>query len=129
MIFFSYGGRGGGRGGRGGGGGFGGGRKEKFSGPGSTLRKPRWDMDSLPKFEKNFYREHPNVQARPMVSVLQFSNCLNKCTTIFAMFLIGCLFLFSDIWYSLVFLPSESGSYFTLLYCNLFQKLLCKNWV
>jgi len=67
-----YGGRGGGRGGRGGGGGFGGGRKEKFSGPGSTLRKPRWDLDSLPKFEKNFYREHPNVQARPVEAVEAF---------------------------------------------------------
>ncbi|EDO38061.1 predicted protein, partial [Nematostella vectensis] len=32
--------------------------------PGASLRKPRWDMNSLQKFEKNFYREHPVVQAR-----------------------------------------------------------------
>lgn len=62
------GGGGGGRGSRGGprsggGGGRGGFRKE-YSGPGSTLRKPRWDMNSLPRFEKNFYKEHPAVQSR-----------------------------------------------------------------
>lgn len=61
----SYGDRrgGGGRGGRGGGrGGFGG--KKEYSGPGATLRKPRWDMNSLPRFEKNFYKESPTTQAR-----------------------------------------------------------------
>lgn len=56
------------RGGRGGGG-RGGGRsggsfKKDYNGPGASLRKPRWDMNSLPRFEKNFYREHPAVQAR-----------------------------------------------------------------
>ncbi|XP_057310897.1 uncharacterized protein LOC130648814 [Hydractinia symbiolongicarpus] len=62
---------GGGSYGRGGGGGRGGSRgggrggfKKEYNGPGSTLRKPRWDMNSLPRFEKNFYREHPMVQAR-----------------------------------------------------------------
>lgn len=55
-------GGGGGRGGRGGGGG--GGFKKDYNGPGASLRKPRWDMNSLPRFEKNFYREHPSVQAR-----------------------------------------------------------------
>lgn len=62
-----YGGGGGRRGGGGGGGG-----RDKFSGPGSSLRKPRWDTLSLPRFEKNFYREHPNVQARPNEVVQQF---------------------------------------------------------
>ncbi|XP_074553691.1 putative ATP-dependent RNA helicase DDX17 [Halichoeres trimaculatus] len=34
----------------------------KFGNPGDRLRKKRWDMDELPKFEKNFYAEHPEVQ-------------------------------------------------------------------
>lgn len=29
------------------------------------LTTPEWDMDSLPRFEKNFYKEDPNVTARP----------------------------------------------------------------
>lgn len=62
--------RGGGfRGGRGGGGGRGGFKKE---GPGSTLRKPRWDTESLPRFEKNFYREHPIVQSRSNAEVDEY---------------------------------------------------------
>ena len=73
IITSGYGGgRGGGRGGGGGGGG-------KFNQPGSSLRKPRWDMDSLPRFDKNFYREHPNVQARTAVSKnLTLANNINK---------------------------------------------------
>lgn len=62
IVFLNFSGYGGGRGGGGGGGKFG-------NQAGSTLRKPRWDMDSLPRFEKNFYREHPNVQARSNVSI------------------------------------------------------------
>jgi len=54
------GGRGGGRGGRGGGG-F---KSKEYSGPGASLRKPRWDMSSLPRFEKNFYKEGAATQAR-----------------------------------------------------------------
>jgi len=65
--------RGGGRGGSSRGGGRGGYKKE-YSGPGATLRKPRWDMDELPKFEKNFYKEHPNVQARSQLDVDEFRN-------------------------------------------------------
>uniref|UniRef100_A0A671UZP5 RNA helicase n=1 Tax=Sparus aurata TaxID=8175 RepID=A0A671UZP5_SPAAU len=34
----------------------------KFGNPGDRLRKKRWDLDELPKFEKNFYSEHPEVQ-------------------------------------------------------------------
>ncbi|XP_019939722.1 probable ATP-dependent RNA helicase DDX17 [Paralichthys olivaceus] len=34
----------------------------KFGNPGERLRKKRWNMDELPKFEKNFYAEHPEVQ-------------------------------------------------------------------
>jgi len=29
---------------------------------GSNLPKQHWDLSTLPKFEKNFYQEHPNVQ-------------------------------------------------------------------
>lgn len=35
----------------------------KFDTPGASLQKPSWDMSSLPKFEKNFYRESPAVQS------------------------------------------------------------------
>ncbi|XP_029944765.1 probable ATP-dependent RNA helicase DDX17 isoform X2 [Salarias fasciatus] len=35
---------------------------KKFGNPGERLRKKRWDLDELPKFEKNFYTEHPEVQ-------------------------------------------------------------------
>ena len=56
------------RGGFGGGRGGFGGRKEKGSQPGATLRKPKWDMARLSKFEKNFYVEHPKVANRSPVS-------------------------------------------------------------
>ncbi|KAF3846921.1 hypothetical protein F7725_003999, partial [Dissostichus mawsoni] len=49
----------GGGGGRGGGGGGG-----KFGNPGERLRKKQWNMDELPKFEKNFYQQHPDVTRR-----------------------------------------------------------------
>lgn len=29
---------------------------------GSGLGRVQWDVASLPKFEKNFYKEHPNVE-------------------------------------------------------------------
>ena len=57
-------------GGRGGGGGFSGGGfrgSMKGSQPGERLRKPKWDMSTLQKFEKNFYKEHPNVASRHQV--------------------------------------------------------------
>lgn len=62
-------------GGRGGGGGrFGmdrggmrGGKMGKGHQPGENLRKPRWDMSRLQKFEKNFYVEHPGVSSRSQV--------------------------------------------------------------
>ncbi|CAL8285816.1 unnamed protein product [Boreogadus saida] len=53
---------GGGGGGRGGGGGGGGG---KYGNPGERLRKKHWNLDELPKFEKNFYQPHPDVVRRP----------------------------------------------------------------
>ncbi|XP_060946556.1 probable ATP-dependent RNA helicase DDX17 isoform X2 [Limanda limanda] len=35
---------------------------KKFGNPGERLRKKKWDLEELPKFEKNFYNEHPEVQ-------------------------------------------------------------------
>ncbi|CAL1545846.1 unnamed protein product [Lymnaea stagnalis] len=40
--------------------------------PGQNLRKPRWDMSRLQKFEKNFYKEHPNVSRRSPSEIEQF---------------------------------------------------------
>lgn len=41
----------------------------KFGNPGERLRKKRWNLDELPKFEKNFYTEHPEVQRMSQVSL------------------------------------------------------------
>lgn len=41
---------------------------KKFGNPGDRLRKKRWDLDELPKFEKNFYTEHPEVQRMSQVA-------------------------------------------------------------
>lgn len=41
----------------------------KFDTAGKTLRKPKWNLSELPEFQKNFYREHPNVQNRPMQDI------------------------------------------------------------
>ncbi|BFZ03272.1 hypothetical protein BsWGS_06311 [Bradybaena similaris] len=62
----SFRGRGGGSGGRGG---F---KSSKGSQPGERLRKPKWDMSSLQKFEKNFYKEHPAVTYRPAEEIRSF---------------------------------------------------------
>ncbi|XP_048758723.1 uncharacterized protein LOC125668525 isoform X2 [Ostrea edulis] len=72
--------RSGGRGGGGGGrfgmdrGGMRGGKMGKGHQPGENLRKPRWDMSRLPKFEKNFYMEHPDVSGRTQMDIDQFYN-------------------------------------------------------
>lgn len=39
----------------------------KFGNPGERLRKKKWNLDELPKFEKNFYTEHPEVQRMSQV--------------------------------------------------------------
>lgn len=63
----NYGGRGGGYGGRG-----------SFSREdrelGSGLQKQNWDINTLPKFEKNFYKEDPAVTARSDAEIEQFRN-------------------------------------------------------
>ncbi|KAF8794070.1 uncharacterized protein LOC129961614 [Argiope bruennichi] len=42
--------------------------------PGERLRKPRWDMSKLMPFQKNFYREHPNVQRRSQQDAESYRN-------------------------------------------------------
>lgn len=39
----------------------------KFGNPGERLRKRHWNLDELPKFEKNFYKEHSDVTHRSVV--------------------------------------------------------------
>ncbi|KAM0348658.1 hypothetical protein ACHAPU_004093 [Fusarium lateritium] len=56
------GGYGGGGGFGGGGGGFGGG--DRMGALGAGLKNQEWDFNSLPKFEKSFYKEHPDVAGR-----------------------------------------------------------------
>jgi len=58
--------------GGGGGGGFRG--SMKGSQPGERLRKPKWDISTLQKFEKNFYKEHPTVTNRSPMEIQQFHN-------------------------------------------------------
>lgn len=41
---------------------------KKFGNPGERLRKKKWDLSELPKFEKNFYVEHPEVARLTPVS-------------------------------------------------------------
>ena len=41
--------------------------------PGANLRKPKWDVAKLTKFQKSFYVEAPSVAARPLVSISNFS--------------------------------------------------------
>ncbi|GJP91065.1 RNA helicase Dbp [Aspergillus niger] len=58
-----YGGRGGGAGGAGG---------DRMSNLGAGLKKQEWDLDSLPKFEKSFYKEHADVAERSQRDVDEF---------------------------------------------------------
>lgn len=53
--------------GGGGGGSRGGPPPGKFGNPGERLRKKQWNLDELPKFQKNFYQEHPDTSRRPLV--------------------------------------------------------------
>uniref|UniRef100_A0AAY4A3K8 RNA helicase n=1 Tax=Denticeps clupeoides TaxID=299321 RepID=A0AAY4A3K8_9TELE len=45
---------------------------KKFGNPGEKLRKKKWDLDELPKFEKNFYSEHLEVQRMSQYEVEDF---------------------------------------------------------
>ncbi|XP_035516552.1 probable ATP-dependent RNA helicase DDX5 [Morone saxatilis] len=59
-------------GGGGGGGNRGGPPPGKFGNPGERLRKKHWNLDELPKFQKNFYQEHPDATRRPLQEVEQY---------------------------------------------------------
>ncbi|KAI1909797.1 ATP-dependent RNA helicase dbp2 [Ophidiomyces ophidiicola] len=55
-----------------GGGSYAGGHGDKMSNLGSGLKQQEWDLTSLPKFEKHFYKEHPNVTNRSTQEVDAF---------------------------------------------------------
>ncbi|XP_037545914.1 probable ATP-dependent RNA helicase DDX5 [Nematolebias whitei] len=55
-----------------GGGNRGGPPQGKFGNPGERLRKRHWNLDELPKFQKNFYQEHSDVSHRPLQEVDQY---------------------------------------------------------
>ncbi|XP_039658107.1 probable ATP-dependent RNA helicase DDX5 [Perca fluviatilis] len=59
-------------GGGGGGGNRGGPPPGKFGNPGERLRKKHWNLDELPKFQKNFYQEHTDATRRPPQEVEQY---------------------------------------------------------
>ncbi|KAM0445316.1 hypothetical protein ACHAPV_002769 [Trichoderma viride] len=68
-----HGGFGGGGGGGGYGGGFGGGGGgDRMSHLGAGLQRQEWDLSTLPKFEKDFYKEFPDVAARDAAEVEAF---------------------------------------------------------
>ncbi|TAQ83710.1 hypothetical protein B7494_g7966 [Chlorociboria aeruginascens] len=57
----------------GGGGGFGGGAGgDRMSNLGANLRKQSWDLNTMPKFEKSFYKEDPLVTNRSEADVAEF---------------------------------------------------------
>ncbi|KAK0388432.1 hypothetical protein NLU13_4676 [Sarocladium strictum] len=66
-----YGGGGGG-GGYGGGGYGGGGGGDRMSALGAGLQKQEWDLSTMPKFEKSFYKEDPEVANRSAAEVDEF---------------------------------------------------------
>uniref|UniRef100_H2MHQ3 RNA helicase n=1 Tax=Oryzias latipes TaxID=8090 RepID=H2MHQ3_ORYLA len=45
---------------------------KKFGNPGDRLRRKKWDLDQLPKFEKNFYSEHAEVERMSQFDVEEF---------------------------------------------------------
>lgn len=49
--------------------------KPKPLGP-TGLRAPNWNNVNLQPFQKNFYREHPNVMNRLRVRQLLFCDCV-----------------------------------------------------
>ncbi|KAH7037794.1 P-loop containing nucleoside triphosphate hydrolase protein [Microdochium trichocladiopsis] len=65
-----YSGGGGGYGG--GGGGYGGGGGDRMSKLGAGLQTQTWDLSTLPKFEKSFYKEAESVANRPQSEVDRF---------------------------------------------------------
>uniref|UniRef100_A0A3P9LWV5 RNA helicase n=1 Tax=Oryzias latipes TaxID=8090 RepID=A0A3P9LWV5_ORYLA len=44
----------------------------KFGNPGDRLRRKKWNLDQLPKFEKNFYSEHAEVERMSQFDVEEF---------------------------------------------------------
>ncbi|CDM27606.1 ATP-dependent RNA helicase dbp2 [Penicillium roqueforti FM164] len=65
---------GGGGYGGGGGGGYGGGAAggDRMNNLGAGLKTQDWDPNTMPKFEKSFYKEHPDVTARSEEDIIAF---------------------------------------------------------
>uniref|UniRef100_A0A8C8W2J1 Uncharacterized protein n=1 Tax=Peromyscus maniculatus bairdii TaxID=230844 RepID=A0A8C8W2J1_PERMB len=45
-----------------------------FGNPGEKLVKKKWNCYELPKFEKNFYQEHPDFAGRPSLLIFLVSS-------------------------------------------------------
>ncbi|KAH7241030.1 ATP-dependent RNA helicase DBP2 [Fusarium redolens] len=75
-----YSGGGGGFGGGGFGGGYGGGAGgDRMGALGAGLKNQEWDINTMPKFEKSFYKEHPDVTNRSDADVEAF-RCKHQMT-------------------------------------------------
>lgn len=46
--------------------------KAKKQRPGDRLKRPKWDLSSLPQVVRNFYREHPAVSRRKDITIQEF---------------------------------------------------------
>lgn len=66
---------------------------KKFGNPGDRLRKKHWNLDELPKFEKNFYQEHHEVSRRTPVSI--FNTCGGFLSCIWGRIKVFCFSYFS----------------------------------
>uniref|UniRef100_A0A4W5MRD7 RNA helicase n=1 Tax=Hucho hucho TaxID=62062 RepID=A0A4W5MRD7_9TELE len=56
---------------------------KKFGNPGERLRKKKWDLDELPKFEKNFYNEHPDVSIERKEITVSGTGCPKAITSFY----------------------------------------------
>ncbi|KAF1812985.1 P-loop containing nucleoside triphosphate hydrolase protein [Eremomyces bilateralis CBS 781.70] len=51
---------------------FGGGGGDRMSNLGANLKHQEWDLNTLPKFEKSFYKEHPDVAIRSSSEIEEY---------------------------------------------------------
>lgn len=83
----------------GGGGSRGGPPPGKFGNPGERLRKKHWNLDELPKFQKNFYQEHPDTSRRSLVRpahcCISFPN-FKEMIFLFVRYFLNFVFLYSS---------------------------------
>lgn len=65
---------------------------KKFRNPGERLRKKRWDLNELPKFEKNFYNENSEVQRMSQVLCPSCHSLTFSCTCCVVLSVFTCCF-------------------------------------